>query len=645
MLPRVAVGDMEDTLLKRNRWFAVALALSAAGQLALACTTSNDDDDTDAGAGRGGSANAGRGGMDGSDAGDGGKDAQGGTSGGTPGAGGSGGSPDAGTGGGPEAGAGGGGGGDPTVELIDCDSRAVTNATVVEDDIDEDTTWSGVVHLKRSITVVDDATLTIEPGTRIVAASGSGIEFGWNGTAVTLLAEGTADEPIRFCGQQDDPGYWRGIIVRSNVTRSSVLRHVLIADAGDDDYALSLEADVHVDDVQVRNSGSDGVLAHDFDEGSRALSVEGAAGYPIVFAAPDAVTNFPLGGVLENNESNFAVIDLTDIDDDATFHDLGIPYLQERALTIHGRGDIVFEAGVEYRLDADAYIEVGWNGTAPVLSVDGTSRNPVVFRGVREQAGLWAGLIVRSNVATDSALSHTVIRHAGGDSTSALHLEAPIKLDSVSLEDNAQGAWISEAGVHEDSKNLTITGTEAAPLTVEPNALVTLPQGGTFTGNDKDEILIEGGSYTAEGTVPNLGVPYHVLANIDTRTSRMVLTPGTHFLMGPDTQIEFGWNNTQATILAEGTEDEPIRFTGTDESPGAWTGLLLGGAVSSESKFDYVEIGHAVNGLRLAKPVPVTNSAFFECSEYGVLKDADDDTDYTETNTFTDMGQGNVGDI
>ena len=71
-------------------------------------------------------------------------------------------------------------------ERFSCGSRDTDGATEVEGSIDADVTWSGTVYVQGSVDVLDDVTVTIEPGTRIIMGADSDIEFGWNGGAVGL---------------------------------------------------------------------------------------------------------------------------------------------------------------------------------------------------------------------------------------------------------------------------------------------------------------------------------------------------------------------------------------------------------------------------------------------------------------------------
>lgn len=539
--------------------------------------------------------------------------------------------------------AGGGGTGGGTVTVFECGSRAAATATVVEADIVEDTTWSGTVRLEGDVTVTAGATLTIEPGTQVIAAVDSQLEVGWNSNAATLLAEGTAAEPILFCGATADAGFWRGVIVRNNVTSNSKLHNVLIADAGGTQQALLIESELSLQNVQIESSESDGVRARQFADDSTGLSVRGAAGFAVALTDARAVSPFPLGGTFSDNGLNVVQLEFDDIPISAAFHDPGIPYVQESAVTVTEGATAHFDAGVEYQFAADAYLEVGWNSNDAIVEIAGTAEAPVVFRGVDEAPGYWGGLLVRNNVRTSSTIANLILRHGGGAGDPALRIEAAIQLNDVTLELNETGAWIGAQGLDEASANLSITTTEAVPLTVPPNALITLPEGGTFTGNQTDHIAIEAGDYSVTGTVPNLGVPYRVLGAIDTVESSMTIAAGSHFIMSADADIEFGWNGNTATIIAEGTAAAPIRFTGLDEVAGYWGGLIIGTNVLSASKLDYVEVSHAAAScLRVQSSIDVTNSTFSNCTGFGILKDAEDPNLYTETNTFTAVGT-NVG--
>lgn len=638
--------------------------LLALGALAGACTIeTKDKGDNEGGssggdAARGGGANGGSGATGGSEAGNSGADAgSGGTSAGEGGAGsgatgtgggeaGSGGDDsEAGSGGAAQGGAAGSGGGPstPSVTLLDCTTRAASGATVAPRVIDVDTTWSGTVYLKNVVEIRDGVTLTIEPGTNVVMGPDASLDIGWNTGAATVMAAGTEAKPIRFCGEQPDAGFWRGIIVERNVTSNSQFHHVLISDAGATEQALNLIADIDVQNVQVRNAQNDGVRAEDFKAGSSGLSVEGVGGTALVLAHSNAIEHFPLGGRFENNGKNVAAIDFRAVDAPTTFHDLGVPYQQAGDLQIRAV-EVVFEPGVSYLFGPDGSMEIGWNGNAATVTAEGTKDAPIVFDGVMKESGYWQGIKIQNKVTSNSLLSHVEIRHAGGNGAYALEVYAPITLADLTLSDNDAGAYIAAQGLDADSKNVTITKGEQRPLTIQPNALVSLPASSSFTGNAVDEIAIEGGSYDQTGTVINPGVPFRLLAGLRTLDSSLTLSAGSEFIMPADSLLEVGWNTNQATFVAVGTAAEPIRFIGGEDTAGFWGGLTFGTKVLSASKLDYVEVRNGKDAcLTLRSSIPVTHSTFAACEGYGILKASADTRDYESTNTFSDVGSGGVG--
>lgn len=512
-------------------------------------------------------------------------------------------------------------------------------ATIVSGSITDDVTWSGDVKVEGSLQLRDGSSLTIEPGTRIVMAVDSSIEIGWNNGAATLYASGTEDQPIVICGESEEPGYWESFIIGGNVTSDSTLQHVRIFDGGGDaDAALELDATVLVDNVLVSNSSSAGVAAIDFDDESENLSVTESE-RAVILLGDGAATRFPLGGTFTDNEETLARVAFTAVTTALIFPNIGIPYLQERTLQIREGGSVQFDAGVEYRFSTDTLLEVGWNSGASEIQVNGTEEAPVVFRGREQEPGFWGGLIIRTNVLSSSRLSYLSIHDGGGDDEYALEIDAEIELDHVSLLDNELGVSIGAQGLKPSSTTLTVSGTESYPITVEPEGLVTLPTGGDLTGNSTDQVRVPSGNYTIEGTVPNLGVPYRLEGQFQTRDgSSLTIEAGTEFLMGPDSLIVVGWNNGSATIVAEGTEEAPIRFSGAAEEAGYWEGIEVGSNVLSDSAFRWVEFAHAGGDgfvLDLNRALTVENCSFSDYDGVAILKLEDDTSDYADSNTFS----------
>lgn len=536
------------------------------------------------------------------------------------------------------------GGSEVTGTTADCDDRSVSGAMDVSGVIREDTTWSGLIHVTDNVTVREGATLTIEPGTKIIVAVDREIDVGWNSNVATFFADGTADKPIAFCGESEGAGFWTGLRVGSNVTSDSYMRQVLVEDGGGASAALILESPIHIENVEIHLSGSDGLWASHFAQDSANLTVSDAAGMPVALTNPSALTTFPLGGSLSGNDVDMVGLRFSRMDVETIIHALPIPYLQEDEVLVRAGAALTFEAGVEYRFARDTYLDVGWNSNDAEFQVEGTEAEPVVFRGENDDIGSWYGIYVGRNVTSNSTITHAEIHHAGVDGGYALVVHAAVALQDVVLQDNAHGAWISNSGLSADSANLTITSTGDIPLTVEPNALVSLPEGGTFTGNTDDVIAVEGYVMTQTGTVADLGVPYLLPDGLQMRDgAEVTIAPGTDFIMGLETLFEAGWNSHDSALYAVGTAESPITFTGENGQKGDWEGIRIGRNVSSDSELSYVEVGHTgsgnalLGGLVLNRPIAVNNCRFFAGAESGIVRDANDTNDYLTTNVFEDL--------
>ncbi|HEX4340707.1 MAG TPA: hypothetical protein VH062_32585 [Polyangiaceae bacterium] len=547
------------------------------------------------------------------------------------------------------SGAGGAGGtsSGPPGGALTCKNRGTTGATIADTDITTDQTWSGTIHVTRDVSLYGGAILTIKPGTNIVVDGGHSIDFGWDAGTATVMAQGTAAQPITFCGATATPGAWYGLIVEKNVAATSVFANVLVSDSGGTDAGLKLLTNITVNNVQVHDSGTDGVWATDFQAGSTALSVDGSVGAAVVLTGPGAVHHFPLGGALANNGSNVAKLNFDYVDNDTEFHDLGVPYLQSTDVDVESSATVTFDAGIEYRVAATHQLRIGYNSGGSTIAVEGTAAAPVTFRGETAVSGNWNGILIDSSVTSNSHIRYAKILHAGR-STPALNISAPITLDNVSLDKNKAGVQIGDGGLNPDSTMLSITGTADVPLTIQMNAIPTLPTGGSFTGNTTDQIVVQGDTYEVKGTAPNLGIPYFFSSDLDLEaSSSLTVAPGVTFIMSASAKLDVGYASMAATFIAKGTAAAPISFVGLDTTSGYWDGIDFEATALSGSVLDHVIVKNAGvamdGGIRLNKEIAVTNTTVSGSAGYGISSSKTFTTNYAATNTLTGNAQGATG--
>jgi hypothetical protein len=530
------------------------------------------------------------------------------------------------------------------VGAISCPTvRDTTGARELTGTLSASDTWSGKILIKNTVYVSDTAKITIAPGTQIYMDTGSAIQFGYTGSP-SVFANGTVAQPITFCGRVAEKGYWGTVTVSDGVTADSVFRNVLFAEGGSNDVVLALDGDVTVDNVQVADSGKDGVSAKDFKAGSQYLSVRGSTGYPLVLEQIAALVRIPQGGTFSSNGTNFVVLRFSTIDSDVTVHNLGVPYLQEQNI-YQNTGNLVIEPGVEWRLKSDMSIDFAYLDASSV-QINGTAAAPIKFMAVDANSH-WRNITLENKVSSNSVISYVELSGGGQGETSVLDVLSPIKLDHVTLSKNLTGLHVSTKGLAPGSSALKISETQARPILAELDGVYSLPADSVLTGNTIDQVQIGAGTFTKSGTILDLGVPYYVNSALYSgQTVALTVAAGVRFVIGADVALNLGYYDNTVTLV--GTAAKPIKFSGEQALPGFWTGIVLASSTLSNSKIDYVEIDDAGGdmgaALKFDTQISVTNSKFANSAGYGIdTQRAFTAHDYAMGgNTFTGCALGNV---
>lgn len=307
------------------------------------------------------------------------------------------------------------------------------------DTITEDETWSAGVHLVTfDVSVRADATLTIEPCATVKLRPAYGIDVLVGGT---LLAEGTADTPIRFEPEIEGES-WRQIQVSQGQARLSGVTIVGGGDLSADPLSAALwlrgdsgthtpQALVTVRDSIIQGAPKMGVRLEanaTFTDESDGLSVSGAGSYPVM-AGPGSVGSLPAGDYT-GNAIDEVLITAGDIEWDMVLHDRGVPYHVGRyagdSVRVMGAAvpQLTIEPGVTLRFEPDGDFEVEhFSGTAPAtgaLVAIGTAAAPITFTSaaVAPAAGDWVGITFGGVPDPRNRLEQVRVEFAGGPSGS-----------------------------------------------------------------------------------------------------------------------------------------------------------------------------------------------------------------------------------
>ncbi|OJH40298.1 hypothetical protein [Cystobacter ferrugineus] len=481
------------------------------------------------------------------------------------------------------------------------------------------------------LTVFMSGSLTLEPGVVVRFAAEAGLRL-FDGT---LLAEGTPEAPILLEGQDRvTPGSWNGLLL---ATTESVARldHVTVSHCGAPTgeggcLVINEQAAPVLRDVSVRDSGAVGVLVADdgsiFGPGSARLSVSGSKGPAIVIGANQADSLPPLG-TLSGNASN-AVELRGHVSRTLTWPNPGVPFVIPQPMKINGDkslATLTISAGSVLRFGAKSLLYVGSKGFLGALVVDGTAQNPVLFTADSDQPkpGHWSGVNVMNKASNPGRISHATIEYAGEKPDSVQYpFAGPGNLtifgdlfgvpegantfvmnDVVVQKSSHSGIFLTNGGsLGMGSSRLTSRDNGTYPITLEADAVPTIPQDTVFTGNGTNVVEINNGDVTRTQTWSRLSVPY-LITNPDMLVgvaapfpaATLTIAPGTTILFAPGTALWVGFGDTRGSLSAKGTSAEPIRFVADSEPAprGHWRGLHFWYAEGSQ--LDYVVVANGGN--------------------------------------------------
>jgi hypothetical protein len=306
--------------------------------------------------------------------------------------------------------------------------------------------------VKNTVNVRGGATLTIEPCAEVRIAKGQYIHVAYPITpnTGTLVAEGTADQPIRFVGESGER--WSSISVRAPGTAR--FAYVTFEGGGGGDFQESATLAAYgdgedgadpilsVDHVTILRSLGTGVWLSRgaaFKQGSRDLTIResGDATSPYAMEIEEhAFDTLPTGAYTGSAKDEILVTPAggrtagSGLLADGTLHDRGVPYrigrTSQDSLRIGGRPDgqlvtLTIEPGVVMRFSPGSALKVQHftndkPSTAAIRAL-GTAARPILMTSAADQpkAGDWQGIWFGGVPAATNEIDHVRIEFAGGD--------------------------------------------------------------------------------------------------------------------------------------------------------------------------------------------------------------------------------------
>ena len=544
-----------------------------------------------------------------------------------------------------------------------------TNCTELQNTlITTDTTLSeSCYYINTDILVSNGATLSITPGVTLFFGSGMTLSVLADGA---IQAVGSSDQPILFTGLESTPGYWNGLDIRSD--RESTLNHTVVEFAGKQtsdtpaNIALSGLGRLHLENTMIRYSEQYGfiksaetTLTHFANNHIRFNQ-----GAPVnididAVALLDSQSDYTGNMDAQESHQDFIYITGAQMTVPQTWSRLNVPYrLIEREIQM--REDLSIAPGSIIELSEDAEFEVRHPGA---LKAIGTEDLPIIFTGVEKTPGYWDGLHVLYN-GNPTEISHAIIEYGGGDGSS--NTQAALSLFGVGSElalshstirfSEGIGIEVREKAAL-DMNNVTITDNHR-PAAFRMGDLHLLDSNSRYTGNTQDSIIVSMASRfpTVDDPVhiPKIDVPYALIWN------RQLVDINAPITIEPGVNLQFGWiggwNVTSTgSITAEGTQEEPITFSGKDPNKGHWDGIHFSSSNSAENRFNNVIFSHAGNVEGISRAVlsftgtaeapsqgQVTNTVFNGSPTNAIRVSPSSTGEFSRGNTFDDIDGENI---
>lgn len=273
-----------------------------------------------------------------------------------------------------------------------------------------------------------------------------------------------------------------------------------------------------------------------------------------------------------------------------TWTEANSPYELTTSIDVLEGVALTIDPGVVVRASQSTELEIRGK-----LNAIGTSAKPILFTGSTAQAGWWYGISFNgTSVAplSGSTLEYVTVEHSGRSNYGNINLYyATVEINHSTLR-NSSGLGIR--GLAQGFANIAdsaITNNGGVALYFSDGSVRPLLSNLTINNNGSNVIEFGGGILNQDYTWRALGVPYVF--------GSMEMAVGTTLTIEAGVEARFTQSadlDIRGKILALGTVDKPILFTGTTAQAGWWYGISLNGtppAPLTGSTFDYVTIEHS----------------------------------------------------
>ncbi|WP_020604775.1 PKD domain-containing protein [Spirosoma spitsbergense] len=345
-------------------------------------------------------------------------------------------------------------------------------------------------------------------------------------------------------------------------------------------------------------------------------------------------------------------------------------YIVCKDITVYGV--LTIEPGVVVAFKQNTGLYIGGDGKG-VLTAKGTADKPIVFTGNQKVAGFWNGVLFNGSNDVRNELSYVEISYGGGSIFSRYYGEAAnlnisgdkfiglspssVKATNCSFTNSkGRGVYVSTDGLLTEFSNNAFSNNGLYPLELPASQVQQLDNASTFASSNGINLVAIYGSLsnTKETTWGPFkdGTKYRFTDGFSIE-SGLVILPGASFEVASGKAIGIG----AGYLIAKGTVDKHIIFTGEVKIPGSWGGILAGTDIRNE--MNYVEVAYGGGapaylyaakgnvilyaGFNFNKRMKITNCSISNSSEAGIAQYSGTlILDSPDSNTYSNNAKGNI---
>jgi|GEM_PF-1399955 len=515
--------------------------------------------------------------------------------------------------------------------------------------ITQDETWSASqIHIITNNLIVDNATLTIEAGTKIQMKDSTLIIVAAGGA---LKAIGTARDSILFTVEENSLGAWQSIYFDPHCNLDLCQLEYCIFENGGagDSLSAMLICEKVAPPIQYstfRHSRTNGLrLIGQAEFNNFSHNKFRNNQFAPILLPMSAISSLQRScSFTGNGKDVIRVVEPSQLVKDVIWRALDVPYQIETELRIEAH-QITLQPGVKLQFTSTAGFEIAYSG---VLLAEGSPDSMIYFNGASAGQGFWRGIFLLDNVRNaNSQFKHCIFDGGGSQSImtttgnlvkTLCYCRAASAGFSNCIFQNSGGYAIIFDKVEElnEFKNNRLTLNAGPPIQLTPEVIGSL-KNNQFYNNDENYIEVMGGNLIRGSNIPNFQIPYRLMGRLDIYYIKVTIEPGTVFELYPNASISV---SAGAALIADGLSPAgAITFTGAFPNPGSWNYIYFSqdcNAALCELNYCKIEYGGgdiswpANIYLEGASP-KITNCTIAYSKHWGIFRSNNAQPDLTNT--------------